>query len=234
MITKGSAKKLTIYINESDKFGHKPAYEALVDIFHKKNISQVNVFRSIEGFGASGVIHTAKILELSTNLQLKIEAIDTEEMINRVIPDVHHIVENGIVEISDTFVIKYSSKTDKEPEQRHMKLEGKAKMLRIIVSENDTWEGQPLYEAIIKRFIMTDIAGATAYKALAGYGPHHRYHKKALLTSAGELPIMISVIDTEEKVNKIIPILDDMVNEGIVILSDVDVIKYTHRDAVDK
>jgi hypothetical protein len=111
-----------------------------------------------------------------------------------------------------------------------MKLEGKAKMLRIIISEDDTWEGEPLYEAIVKRLIMTDIAGATVYKAVAGYGPHKRYHKKKTLSRHGELPMLITIIDSEEKVLKVIPILDDMVNEGIVILSDVNVIKYTHRD----
>ena len=112
-----------------------------------------------------------------------------------------------------------------------MKLEGKAKMLRIVISEDDTWEGESLYEAIVKRLIMADIAGATVYKAIAGYGPHKRYHKKKTLTVHGELPILITVMDTEEKINKVIPILDDMIGEGIVVLSDVNVIKYTHRDA---
>ncbi|MBF0565531.1 MAG: DUF190 domain-containing protein [Nitrospirae bacterium] len=233
MLTKGPARKLTIYIDETDKFGHKPVYEVLVDIFYKKNITGVSVFRGIEGFGANKVIHTAKVLELSLNLPLKIEVIDTEEMIDKVLPDVYHVVENGLIEISDTNVLKCSSKAGEKPKEggKHMKLEGKAKMLRIIVSEDDKWEGEPLYEAIVKRLITTDIAGATVYKALAGYGPHHRFHKKRFLSPAGELPVMISVVDTADKINKIIPILDDMVNEGIVVLSDVDVIKYTHRDA---
>ncbi|MBF0506918.1 MAG: DUF190 domain-containing protein [Nitrospirae bacterium] len=112
-----------------------------------------------------------------------------------------------------------------------MKLEGKAKMLRIMISEDDEWEGGPLYEALVKRLILNDIAGATVYKAIAGYGPHRRYHKKKTLTKHGELPIMISIIDTEENISKAIPILDDMVGEGIVVMSNVDVIKYTHREA---
>ncbi|NLI29726.1 MAG: DUF190 domain-containing protein, partial [Nitrospiraceae bacterium] len=111
-----------------------------------------------------------------------------------------------------------------------MKLEGKAKMLRIIVSEDDRWEGVPLYEAIAKRLIMNDIAGATIFRGIAGYGPHRRYHKKKTLTSTGELPIIISVVDSEEKIATVLPILDDMVHEGIVIMSNVDVIKYSHRD----
>jgi PII-like signaling protein len=104
-------------------------------------------------------------------------------------------------------------------------------MLRIIVSEDDKWEGdEPLYEAIVKRLIMMDIAGATVYKAIAGYGPHRRYHKKKTLAKARDLSMQIVVIDNEENITKVLPVLDDMVGEGIVVLSDVNVIKYTHRD----
>ncbi len=232
MVTKGPAKKLTIYVDEIDKFQGKPVYEVLLDILFKKKIIGVSVFRGVAGYGSDGVFHTAKMLELSTDMPVKIEAVDSEEMINKVLPDVYHVVEKGLVEVSDTNVIKCCAKAAEKEEKKeeHMKLEGKAKMLRIIISEDDKWEGEPLYEAIIKRLIMADIAGATVYKAIAGYGPHRRYHKKKTLTSTGEVPILITVMDTEENINKVMPILDDMVYEGIVVLSDVKVIKYTHRD----
>jgi len=232
MIDKGLAKKLTIYIDETDKFHGKPIYEVLLDIFFKKKIVGVSVFRGVAGYGSDGVFHTSKMLELSTSMPVKIETVDSEEMINRVLPDVYHVVEKGLVEVSDTNVVKCCQKAIEKGEKReeHMKLEGKAKMLRIIISEDDNWEGEPLYEAIIKRLIMNDIAGATVYKAIAGYGPHKRYHKKKTLTAHGELPILITVMDTEDKINKVIPILDELVGEGIVVLSDVNVIRYTHRD----
>jgi PII-like signaling protein len=232
MVRQGPAKKLTIYVDETDKFGGRPVYEVLMDIFYKKKIAGVSIFRGVAGYGTDGVFHTSKMLELSTSMPMKLEIVESEEMINKVLPDVYHVVEKGLVEIADTNVIKccpMAGKKEKE-EERKMRLEGKAKMLRVIVSEDDKWEGEPLYEAIIKRFIMMDIAGATVYKAIAGYGPHRRYHKKKTLTSTGELPILITVIDSEENINKVLPILDDMVKEGIVILSDVNVIKYTHRD----
>ena len=232
MIDKGPAKKLTIYVDEMDKFHGKPVYEVLLDIFFKKKIIGVSVFRGIAGYGSDGVFHTAKILELSTSLPVKIEVVDSEEMINKVLPDVYHVVEKGMVEVTDTNVIKCCPMADEKQTEKgeHMKLEGKAKMLRIIISEDDKWEGEPLYEAIIKRLIMADIAGATVYKAIAGYGPHKRYHKKKTLTVHGELPILITIMDTADKITEVIPILDELVGEGIVVLSDVNVIKYTHRD----
>ncbi len=230
MVSKGPAKKLTVYVDEIDKYNGKPVYEVLLDIFFKRKIIGVSVFRGIAGYGSDGKFHTAKMLELSTSLPVKIEVVDSEEMIDKVLPDVYQVVEKGLVEVSDTNIIKSRPMAFEKGEGGHMKLEGKAKMLRILISEDDEWEGGPLYEAIVKRLIMTDIAGATVYKAIAGYGPHRRYHKKKTLTKHGELPIMISIIDTEENINKAIPVLDDMVGEGIVVMSNVDVIKYTHRD----
>jgi uncharacterized protein len=233
MVTNGPAKKLTIYVDETDKFQGKPVYEVLLDIFFKKKIVGVSVFRGIAGYGSDGVFHTAKMLEMSTSMPVKVEVVESEEMINKVLPDVYHVVEKGMVEVTDTNIIKCCPKAEKKREKQgeHMKLEGKAKMLRIVISEDDKWEGEPLYETIVKRLIMTDIAGATVYKAIAGYGPHKRYHKKKSLTVHGELPILITVMDSEEKIAKVIPILDELVGEGIVVLSDVNVIKYTHRDA---
>jgi len=232
MVTKGPAKKLTIYVDEVEKFHGKPVYEVLMDIFYKKKIMGVSVFRGVAGYGSDGIFHTSKMLELSTSMPVKVEVVDSEEMINKVLPDVYHVVEKGFVEVNDTNVVKCCPKTAEQEkgEGERMKLEGKAKMLRMIVSEDDKWEGEPLYEAIVKRLMMHDIAGATVYKAVAGYGPHKRYHKKKTLATHGELPVMITVIDTEENINRVVPILDDMVGEGIVVLSDVTVIKYTHRD----
>ena len=106
MVKSGPAKKLTIYLDESDKLHGKPVYEVLLHIFHKRKIAGASVFRGIEGYGSDGVFHTAKILELSTSLPVKVEVVDSEEMINDVLEEVTSIVENGLIEVSDTSVIK--------------------------------------------------------------------------------------------------------------------------------
>ncbi len=106
MVTKGPAKKLTVYVDESDKIGGMPAYEALINIFYRRKIAGVSVFRGVAGYGSDGVFHTSKMLELSTSLPVKIEVVDSEEMINSILPDIAGIVEKGLVEISDTYVVK--------------------------------------------------------------------------------------------------------------------------------
>jgi PII-like signaling protein len=105
MVKSGPAKKLTVYVDETDKFGGRPVYEVLLDIFYKRRIAGVSVFRGVAGYGSDGVFHTSKMLELSASLPVKIEVIDSEEMINSVLAEVTGIIEKGLVELSDTNVL---------------------------------------------------------------------------------------------------------------------------------
>ncbi|MGA8492576.1 MAG: DUF190 domain-containing protein [Terriglobales bacterium] len=112
-----------------------------------------------------------------------------------------------------------------------MKLEGKAKMLRIHFGEDDKWHDKPLYEAIVVKCRELDIAGATVFRGIEGYGASTLIHKRHLLRSS-DRPIMVSVIDTEEKIRTLIPALDEMVDEGLIAMSEVEVIRYVHQEGV--
>lgn len=101
-----SVKRLTIYVDELDKAHHKPVYEAVLEILHRSEIAGASVFRGTSGFGADGVMHLSKMLELSTDLPIMIEAVDSEEKIDRVLPEICSLVEKGLVTVSDTTVIK--------------------------------------------------------------------------------------------------------------------------------
>jgi hypothetical protein len=105
---------------------------------------------------------------------------------------------------------------------------GPAKMLRIYVGQDDRWEGKPLYEEIVIRLKAADVAGATVYRGAMGYGGHQRMHPSGRFGLSHDLPIMITIVDSEPKIREVLPILDEMVVEGLVVLSDVDVIKYRH------
>jgi uncharacterized protein len=113
-----------------------------------------------------------------------------------------------------------------------MKLEGKAKMLRIHFGEDDKWKGKPLYRAIVEKCRELDIAGATVFRGIEGYGASTLIHRSHILALSSDLPIMVSVIDSEDKVQKLIPHLDEMVDQGLVAMSEVEVIKYVHQNGV--
>ena len=112
-----------------------------------------------------------------------------------------------------------------------MKLEGKARMLRIHFGEDDKWQGKPLYEAIVVKCRELDIAGATVFRGIEGYGASTLIHKKHLLWSS-DRPIMVSVVDTEQNIKKLLPALDEMVAEGLIAMSEVEVIRYVHQDGM--
>ncbi len=111
-----------------------------------------------------------------------------------------------------------------------MKLEGKAKLLRIHFGEDDKWKGQPLYKAIVEKCRELDVAGATVYRGIQGYGASTLIRRSHLLSLSHDAPVMVSVVDSEEKIRQLIPLLDQMVGEGLIAMSDVEVIKYVHQD----
>ncbi|HVB86333.1 MAG TPA: DUF190 domain-containing protein [Candidatus Dormibacteraeota bacterium] len=111
-----------------------------------------------------------------------------------------------------------------------MKLEGKAIMLRIYFGEDDKWNGKPLYLAIVEKCRALDIAGATVLRGVAGYGASTLIHRSHLLSLSHDAPIMVSVVDSEEKIQTLIPFLDEAVDEGLIAKSEVEVIKYVHQE----
>ncbi|WP_298628100.1 DUF190 domain-containing protein [uncultured Thermus sp.] len=110
-----------------------------------------------------------------------------------------------------------------------MKLEGEAKLLRIFVGESDRHGGKPLYEAIVLEAKRQGLAGATVFKGFMGFGAHSRIHTAKVLQLSEDLPVMIEIVDTEEKIRAFLPVLDGMVREGLVTLEKVEVIRYQSR-----
>jgi PII-like signaling protein len=107
-----------------------------------------------------------------------------------------------------------------------MKRGGSAKLVRIHFGEDDRWQGKPLYEAIVEEARRQDLAGATVYRGIEGYGASSRIHRKHLLTSS-DLPVMVCIIDEAQKIEQFLPILERMVYEGLIAISDVEVIRYS-------
>ena len=98
------------------------------------------------------------------------------------------------------------------------------KMLLIFVDESDQWDEVPLYEAILRRLVKFEISGATVQVGVMGFGSHHRIHRKRLFGVSDDRPVTIIVVDDEEKLRKAIPEIRPLVKEGLLLLTDVEVI----------
>ncbi|QJW48560.1 DUF190 domain-containing protein [bacterium BFN5] len=112
------------------------------------------------------------------------------------------------------------------------KIASKAKRLRIYIGESDHWKRRSLYQAIVEKAKSLDMAGATVFRGLMGYGANSRIHTASIVDLSSDLPILVEIIDSEEYMAKLLPFLDEMVEEGMVIIDDVEVIKYGRKPPV--
>lgn len=107
-----------------------------------------------------------------------------------------------------------------------MKLTGSALRLTIFLSEDDVWHHKPLYHEIVHRAHTAGLAGATVLRGIEGYGASSRIHTTRLLSLSEDLPIAVIIVDAAERVREFLPQLDELVEEGMVILDEVQVIRY--------
>ena len=110
-------------------------------------------------------------------------------------------------------------------------LTGDRVLMRIHIGERDKWHGKPLYEAIVTLLRERHYAGATVLRAIMGFGPTARLHTDKVLRLSIDLPLIIECVDTEEKINAILPELDEMLDGGLITLEKARVIMYRPHGA---
>jgi PII-like signaling protein len=231
MLKPGPAKKISIYVGEDQQYHGQALYAAILDYLFYRGVSGATVVRGIAGFDADHKMHTARILRLTENLPVKIEFVETAEKLEEILPKLHDLVGAGLIEMQDTTILKPSQAHEAVRPEASLpgtKHAGKAKLMRIYIGENDKWHNKPLYQALVESLRANEIAGVTVYQGILGYGANRRIHQQKTMTLSHDRPIMLSVVDTEEKLRAFTPILDDMVTQGLVVLSDVDIVKYSH------
>jgi PII-like signaling protein len=108
----GSALRVTVFIGENDTWHHKPLYTEIVHRAHTAGLAGASVFRGIEGFGASSLIHTSRLLSLSEDLPVAIVIVDTEERVREFLPQLDELVGEGLVILDDCEVIRYVGRAD--------------------------------------------------------------------------------------------------------------------------
>ena len=105
-------------------------------------------------------------------------------------------------------------------------LDGEQVLVRIFIGEGDKWNHRPLSEALLEKLRKEGFAGATVFHGVAGFGARSVLHTSHLLRLSEDLPVVIEIVDTEEHVERLLPILDEMVSEGLVTLEKARVVKY--------
>jgi PII-like signaling protein len=235
MLTKGPAKKVTIYVNEDTMHHHVPLYESILNFLMHHGVSGATATRAMAGFGAHHVVHTTKIEVLSYSLPICVEFIETTERVEELLPTLYDMVTDGLIEVHDTTVVKIAMKEKRpEPARAHERRQGPAKLMRIFVGEADRWKGEPLYDAIVKKLRMLNISGATVYQGILGYGAKGHTHKQHFFHISKDLPIMIAVVDSAEKLAAAAVEIERMIEDGLIVTSDVELIRLVHSHTLEE
>ncbi|HUO31094.1 MAG TPA: DUF190 domain-containing protein [Bryobacteraceae bacterium] len=230
MLQKGAAKKVTIFINEDTQHHLTPLCDSILSYLLHKGVAGATATRAMAGFGAHHVMHTTKIEVLSEHLPIRIEFIESAAKVDELMPALYEMIIDGVIEVQDTHIVKVANKQHPEAQAGpHAEVRGRARLMRIYLGESDRWRGEPLYEAIVKRLRLMEIAGATVYRGILGYGVKGHTHKGGRMPFSHDLPVVVSVVDAEEKLAKALNEIEAMMQDGLIVFSDVDVIRLVHR-----
>jgi uncharacterized protein len=232
MLPRGVAKKVTIYLNEDTQHHLGPLYESILTYLMHKGVAGATATRAFAGFGGHNVLHTPKMEALAEHLPIRVEFIDSAEKVEEVLPTLYDMVTDGLIEVQDTHVVKSAMKEKPLPGPKPARFReaAKAKLMQIFFGEADRWHEEPLYDAIVKKLRMMEIAGATVHRGVDGYGAKGHSHKKSFFHVSRDLPVMISVIESAEKLGLAAAAVEEMLDDGLIVISDVDIVRLVHAN----
>ncbi len=238
---------LRIYMHSADMYHFAPAYERVIQQAEKHKLAGITALRGIMGFGSRGIIQPSA-LRLSGDTPVILESVDDGEKIIAFLRDVaEKILHHGFVTMERAAVVMYRPREHAPRGQAKLMgqirplstlpaIEGVLPMhthsdgvlLRIFIGESDHYEKKPLYEAILVKARELGLSGATVLQGAMGFGANSVVHSDKILAMSSDLPIVIEFVDSREKIERLLPHLDQMVTEGMITMEDVKVIAYRH------
>jgi PII-like signaling protein len=231
MLPKGAAKKVTIYLNQDTRAHVEPLWCAVLNFLRSRHVAGATLFWADMGFGSHEQFHNPCSEYAGEHRPVRIEFIDTAPRVEELLPTLYDMVTDGLIAVQDVTVIKSVSKDDKAvaPVLPRKSASAPAKLLQIYLGEADKYEGEPLYEAIVKRLRMMDFSGATIYRGILGYGAKGHTHRAGRFHLSHDLPIMISIVERPERVDELIQTLSGMMQEGLIVTTDVQSHRIIHE-----
>ncbi len=228
MLARGPAKKVTVYLNEDTPHHLTSLHDAVMTHLLRKGVAGATALRGMSGFGRNQSLHTIDN-EYSRHLPVVIEFVDSAEKVDELLPSLYDMVNDGVIEVQDTTIVKAARKASKsDPARPRQRQAGPGQMLQIFLGEADTWHGEPLYDAIIKRLRMEDLAGATVEKGVLGYGAKGHTRKESFFHFSKDLPVVITIVDTLDNVSRAIEIVEGMMGDGLIVTSEVQTVRLVH------
>jgi hypothetical protein len=236
------------YLSNLTHHGAEPLYQWIVEAAHREGLQGATLLKGFMGLRPDGSILKENPWTLTQEVPVIVEIVDGPQHVEKLLARVEPSFKDGTITLERAHVVFYrGGDADLKPrdvaprsdviatkedsaawEVKTMKLPEEGVLLRIFIGESDREKGRdrPLYEAIVLRAREAHLAGATVLKGPMGFGRHSRMHTSKLLELSTDLPIVIEIVDAEEKVRAFMPVVDELVTEGLVTLEGVRIIKY--------
>jgi PII-like signaling protein len=256
MKLEGEQTLLRVYLRNTDKAGwfSPPAAETLVERARREGLAGATVLKGILGLDVDGQLLESRPWALIEPLPVIVEFVDAPAAIGRFLATVSEVVADGLATLERGHVLVYRHSREAagrspmplevpgripplstlpSPEEFPiMKLSEEGQLLRVFIGESDTWAGEPLYRAIVLKARELGLAGATVLRGPMGFGANSRVHTSKLLELSTDLPVVIEIVDRAERIQTLLPFLDEVVDEGLITIETVRVLRYRHNVGV--
>jgi PII-like signaling protein len=237
-----------IHLSNLSRHGAEPLYEWIVEAARHEDLQGATVLKGFMGLQADGTVVREHTWTVSQEVPVIVEVVDGPHHIEKLLARVEPSLQEGMITLERAHVALYRggqsharprdvaprcdvvATQDKSAalEVKTMTIPESGVLLRVFIGESDREKGRdrPLYEAIVQRAREAHLAGATVLRGPMGFGRHSRMHSAKLLELSSDLPIVIEIVDAEDKINAFLPVVDELVSEGLVTLEAVRVLKY--------
>ncbi len=240
------ATHLSLYLNASDRLHGKALYRLVVETARADHLAGASVFLVDFSYGTHKRIRDAKSEYLSFDIPVVVEIVDSGENIGKFQAELDLVVTEGLVVTRPVQVRHYagqslpaatakttasyqtSATTLASGSSSPMKIEGEAQRVTVYIGNSDTWRGRNLVTAIVEKCLELGIAGATASTGVMGFGKTSRIHRAHLLGLSEDLPERIEIVDQPDRIEMLMPALEALVQGGLIVLENVQVIRYVH------
>jgi PII-like signaling protein len=237
-------------LSNSIRHGLSPLYEWIVETAHREGLQGATVLKGFFGLRPDGSVLEEHAWSIAQMLPVIVEVVDEPARVEALLATVEPLFRHGVITLERAHVRLYrtGSAQRRRPVKDHkivataassaaygvrtMREPENGVLLRIFIGESDKEPGRdrPLYEAIVRRAREAHLAGATVLRGPMGFGRHSRMHTAKLLELSTDLPVVIEIVDAEDKVDAFLPIVDELVTEGLVTLEAVRIVRYVSPD----
>lgn len=232
----------------------EPLYQWIVETARREGLQGATVLKGFLGLTPDGSLLSESRWAPSQELPVIVEVVDGPARVGALLARVEPVYPCGTITLERAHVLIYrageagdrvmlrapdviATKGESAAwEVKTMKVPEEGVLLRVFIGESDRepGSGRPLYEAIVRRAREAHLAGATVLKGPMGFGKHSRVHAAKLLELSTDLPIVVEIVDAEDRVRSFLPVVDDLVTEGLVTLEAVRLVKYVSAGDADR